>query len=607
MKTSSFIIFGCLLTPVSVLSGTAQDTSKPQIPTITTKSRIVVVDVVVTDSKDIPIHHLQASDFTLLENNQPQTIRHFDEHIAVPSGPPTTPEPKMPPNTFTNFISAPQGSALNVILLDVLNTPLESQPFLRSQLKVLADALPSGSSVAIFGLSNNLVMLQSFTSDPAVLKTILTQRRHMPSAASIQPSSTPQLSASDQALVMTPAGDYEASPYNPGSPLALFDRAVDLAILNTRVDLTVTALTQISQYLASLPGRKNLLWVSGGFPFNFIPNTDSGVAGGRVFDNAADFSDQISKLSTELARSQVAVYPVDPRGVPADAAYSAALPTRGRGAVANDPDFNSRMSATLSAQLISEHATMNRLADETGGRAFYGTNDVAGAMKRATNLGANYYTLTYIPSNANWNGEFRKIKVNLDNSKHYHLAYRTGYVASDRPVTANNQQTTPESHRTEASTIAAMKRGAPNPTEILFKILVTPSSVINPPAQTNQPKEGLAAVSLHAQRRYRIDYAVDPEDIHWELDHGIHSGTVEFMIIGSDGSGNVINQASRTVSLKLTEQNYAAAVRGGLLLSQELAMPAKGEFYLRVGVLDKNTNRIGALEVSTSALQFSKP
>jgi hypothetical protein len=79
------------------------------------------------------------------------------------------------------------------------------------------------------------------------------------------------------------------------------------------------------------------------------------------------------------------------------------------------------------------------------------------------------------------------------------------------------------------------------------------------------------------------------------------------MIIGSDGSGNVINQASRTVFLKLTEQNYAAAVRGGLLLSQELAMPAKGEFYLRVGVLDKNTNRIGALEVSTSALQFSKP
>jgi hypothetical protein len=250
---------------------------------------------------------------------------------------------------------------------------------------------------------------------------------------------------------------------------------------------------------------------------------------------------------------------------------------------------------------------MDRLADLTGGHAFYGTNDIASAMKKATNLGANYYTLTYVPSNDNWNGKFRKIKIELSGDKRYRLAYRTGYFATDQPITANNQQSTPESHRTEASaTLAAMKRGAPTPTEILFKILVTPSLVADPPSQANQPKEGLAAVSLHAQRRYRIDYAVDPEDIHWDSDHGTRSGIVEFMIVGSDGYGNVINQTERTLPLKLTEQNYAAAARGGLLLTQEIAMPAKGEFYLRVGVLDKITNHIGAVEVSTSTLQLPK-
>jgi hypothetical protein len=307
-----------------------------------------------------------------------------------------------------------------------------------------------------------------------------------------------------------------------------------------------------------------------------------------------------------MARSQVAVYPVDARGIKADAAYTAALPTRSRGAVDNDPLYNSRMSSNLEAQLIAEHGTMNHLADETGGHAFFGSNDVAGFMTKAIDMGANYYTLTYVPSNTDWNGKPRKIKVNVEGN-HYRLAYRTGYVASDRPINASNQQTTPESQRTTASTITAtMKRGAPNPTEILFKILVTPSSVINPPAQAIQKKEGLAAVSLHSQRRYRVDYAVDPEDVHWELDRGTRSATIEFMIVGYDGDGNIINQATRTVPLRLTDQDIAAAARGGLQLTQEIAMPAKGEFYLRIGVLDKSTNRIGTVEVSTSALQFPK-
>jgi VWFA-related protein len=590
----------------SLASAFAQQAPSTQTPTIRTNSRIVIVDVVVTDSKGQPVHNLKASDFALLEDKQPQSIRHFDEHIAIPAGPAPAPPPKMAPNTFTNFISAPQGSALNIILLDALNTPQESQPFLRSQLETLADALPSGSRVAIFGLSNNLVMLQSFTSDPAVLKTILTQRRHMPSAAATQPSATPGLSVSDQAMVMSPSGGYEAAGYNPGSPLATFDRMISLSQLESRVELTITALTQINQYLAALPGRKNLIWVSGGFPINFILDTDAAVPGGRIFDNTADFSKRIANLSAEMARSQVAVYPVDARGIKADAAYTAALPTRSRGAVDNDPLYNSRMSSNLEAQLIAEHGTMNHLADETGGHAFFGSNDVAGFMTKAIDMGANYYTLTYVPSNTDWNGKPRKIKVNVEGN-HYRLAYRTGYVASDRPINASNQQTTPESQRTTASTITAtMKRGAPNPTEILFKILVTPSSVINPPAQAIQKKEGLAAVSLHAQRRYRVDYAVDPEDIHWELNHGTRSATIEFMILGYDGDGNIINQATRTVPLRLTDQDIAAAARGGLQLTQEIAMPAKGEFYLRIGVLDKSTNRIGTVEVSTSALQFPK-
>jgi hypothetical protein len=63
---------------------------------------------------------------------------------------------------------------------------------------------------------------------------------------------------------------------------------------------------------------------------------------------------------------------------------------------------------------------MLRFANETGGHAFVKTNGVAGSVVKAINMGANHYTLTYVPSNTKWDGKTRKIHVNLD-GKNYRL------------------------------------------------------------------------------------------------------------------------------------------------------------------------------------------
>jgi VWFA-related protein len=600
-----------ILLVLSVTSCLAQQPLPSAVPTIRKDTRIVVVDVVVTDSNNLPVHNLKASDFVLQEDTRPQAIRHFEENSAIPGNTSPLPQlPKMAPNTFTNVVTTPQGNALNIILLDALNTPLSSQPFIRSELKTLAENLPANSRVAIFGLSTKLVMLQSFTSDPAVLKTILTHPNHAPAAASLQAASAPEVGASLDPMVMSSRGGYETSPYDPGSALATFNRSVDSFQTEERVRLTVDAFTQISRYLAAIPGRKNLIWLSGSFPLGLLVDTDSAQAGARMFDNNVDFSSAVAQISAELSRSRVAIYPVDGRGIQTDPTFTASLSSGPRGALSNDPGRIARASSTFESQQISEHSTMLNLADNTGGHAFYGSNDVSGLIANAIDNGANYYTLTYVPSNKDWNGKMRRIKIVLE-GKHYQLAYRTGYIAGENPATPSNPQSIPESQRTAFSTLSAtMQRGAPNPTEILFKVLVTPSGIINPPAHSTEDKaakQALAAVSLHAQRRYRIDYAVDPRDIHWDIDHGTHSANVEFMIIGYDANGEIVNHANRVLPLQLSEQNYAAGVRGGLQLSQEIAMPAKGDFYLRVGVLDQTTNSIGTLEISTASLTFPKP
>jgi hypothetical protein len=74
----------------------------------------------------------------------------------------------------------------------------------------------------------------------------------------------------------------------------------------------------------------------------------------------------------------------------------------------------------------------------------------------------------------------------------------------------------------------------------------------------------------------------------------------------SDDESDTVNKTSRTVPLHLSEQDLAAASRGGLRLSQEIAMPASGEYYLRVGVLDKSNNHIGTVEISTATLENPK-
>ncbi|SFS10641.1 VWFA-related domain-containing protein [Granulicella pectinivorans] len=559
------------------------------------RSRIVVVDVVATDSKGNPVKGLTAADFQLLEDKVPQTIRHFDEHATVAGDAPAISTPKMAPNTFTNVVMAPQGSALNVILVDALNTPREAQPMLRSQLGEVVDKLPPNTRVAVFALSDRVVMLQSFTSDPAVLKAVLTQRKRMPASASLQAQ------GGGAGLV---GSDQIVGAFDPGTPIAMFERSITNIVGDQQIGMTLDALQEIGQYLAALPGRKNLIWLSGSFPVDFIPDINS--AGGLgTFSSMRFYAEEMRKVSSELARSQVAVYPIDANGVQIDPAYTSALPGRPAGAVENDPGYNSRMSSAFSTHLEKVHGEMRQMGEQTGGHAFYGSNNLARFVNQAIERGANYYTLTYVPTNTNWNGGPRSIQVEMVHGKKINLEYRTGYLATDKTVTANNQQTTPESQRTAFSTVAAsMKRGAPTPTEILFKIRVTPSGVIDPPAKAEVPVGAgpLAAVSRKQQRRYKVDYAVNPEDLHWRVDNGVRDATVEFMMVGYDRDGSVLNSASRTLSLKLTEANYAAAVKGGLQLAQEIAMPAKGDYYLRIGVMDKETNHVGSVEVSTATL-----
>jgi hypothetical protein len=130
-----------------------------------------------------------------------------------------------------------------------------------------------------------------------------------------------------------------------------------------------------------------------------------------------------------------------------------------------------------------EHSTMTKLAAETGGQAFFNTNDITKAIKTATEQGANYYALSYTPENKNYNGGYRKLKVTVAGKK-YHLAHRSGYYAIDALAPMKGSKDL-------ASSLAraAMQQGSPQSRQIVFGVRVVP--VGKPRILEGLPRQGL--------------------------------------------------------------------------------------------------------------------
>jgi len=149
----------------------AQETTA-EIPSVTIRAntRLVLVDVVVTDKKGQPITGLKAEDFTVEENGKKQKVSVF-----VPPGPGLTPAAQLSPGVYSNRPEhLSPGGPLTVILLDAINSPFRDQAYGRLQmLKYVQEQGDSGRQMAVMTLTDQLRVLQQFTSDPHILGTAI--------------------------------------------------------------------------------------------------------------------------------------------------------------------------------------------------------------------------------------------------------------------------------------------------------------------------------------------------------------------------------------------------------------------------------------------------
>jgi VWFA-related protein len=568
-RFSRWICWISLAIPLLAIAQTA--------PSLRTGAQIVMVDVIVTDGHDNPVRNLQQRDFKVYENGGEQTVSLFGEHsTAGAAAPPAM--PKLAPNVYTNFPSGTEAGPDNILLFDLLNTPIDRQAFAKGKLLAFLKTAKPGTRLALFTLTSRLNLLQGSTSDPALLVAALNAVEIHSSPILADPIGT--MGFADSVAEM-PKGDPTIARQNEGERSTEQNRF--------RAVYTLGAMSQLAHYLSGTPGRKNLIWFSNAFP--------SGL-----FNGDGSLQTDFRKTMNLLARSQVAVYPVGLRGLatsPLSDVSATKYALNGGKAVNGDID-------QFGALLGDEHATSDRMAKATGGKAFDNANDLDQAVTKALEEGSHYYTLVYSPSDKRQDGSYRKISIAAASG--YKLAYRDGYYADN----SDSQSVKHASGDIAAPDVmrAAMQRGAPAPREIIFNAMV-----IEDPATTGKPAPGnkSSPKSKPPYRLLTIAYAVNPGDITMpEGPDSTRQVDLDFVSLVYDREGQLFTQQSNQVNVFAKQAAIQQVLKEGVRYQQQIAVPAKGEYYLRTGVHDIIGDKVGVIEIpvasiATMAIQPGSP
>jgi VWFA-related protein len=534
------------------------------------KSREVVVDVIVTDHAGKPVTGLKKDAFTVTEQGKPQTVSFFEETGIARAAQPVD-MPKLPPDVFTNFSPFPQPPAVNVLLLDSLNTRMESQSVVHQQaMKFLMSAKP-GTRTAIFTMGLSLRFIQGFNDDPAVLAAALSNKKNIEVETAVMLKGQDETNAQEKMAAMAGTGMADG--------LQQFFTEMDASINDDRKLITLSHLQRLAAFLEGFPGRKNIIW------FTEKPPGIFGV-------NNPAIEDEIKTTLAMLGMARAAIYPVDARGTSNYAQYTAENNPFGGG------DLHGKALGTEDGDRNSDQLNAQILAEQSGGRAFANTNGLSDVIEKVTSDSGCFYTLSYVPTDAKMDGGWRKVGVKVS-AGNYNLSYRRGYFAVDTAlpgsvVNVRNHEVRKLAAQSPGAVdplLPFMDLGMPQCEQILYKVRILPV-----PPKDNDPD------AEKKKDHYVVDFAIDLADLRLSPDKdGMHKGTLNVSLIAYDRYRNIISRKDHVVALNIKPDVYAGYQQTGMQLHAELAVP-KGNYWLRTGVYDQGSRKVGTMEIALDSV-----
>jgi VWFA-related protein len=590
MKTGTKFFLG-FVAAMLLFGNPASNTADQDNGVLRVETSLVEISVVAQDSGGQAVTDLSRNDFTLYDNGKPVPI---DEFSAVSLR--RAPE-ALPPNTFSNRVGGMP--IITVVLLDGLNTTFQDQSWARAEVVGFLQKLRPEDRVAIMLLGEHLYVLQNFTSNPQILLAALRKapvRNPREVEGSAPPQSNPDEADSASVNVMgspvpssvDPAGSSSnaalASSANSaaaGAAAGFAGEAADMAqmqaVMNQfqehtsahfQVDSTqrtLESLIAIAKYLAHFPGRKNLIWVSSAFPISI--GFDTPRAPGDTRDQihfTSDLEHTYKILNSALNNANMAIYPVDARGLVAGAPGTT--------------DWN---------KFYSSQGTMKELASQTGGQAFVNTNDITRAMRAAADDSLASYELGFYLHDIRWNNQYHALKVKVSRPG-VHLRYRQGYFATkESPKTAK----TGDQDKIESQFNQALDSPLDSPG---LGLRVTLEKVTHQ-SDTRRVMGTNKVVPWHKDRAL-LAINVDAHDIALRSGSAGRSMQLALVLAQTGADGKVLDAARYDMKMRVADDGVQRLLGQGFRMEKWVDL-VQGATSLELVVRDPNSGVLGSVRI----------
>ena len=538
----------------------AQPAAKPagaqsQIPTFTSSTDLVLVPVIVHDHSGAHVNGLSKDDFTVEENGKLQKVSIFEE--VTTAGDARVKRASIAPGVFTNTLqsSSQMTPRLNIVVLDTINTGFGDQAYAKQQLvRFLEKSVERHEMTALLTLNRGgLKVVHDFTTDPTVLMAALKKVRGTTEMMAGE-NTDALITGADTAAVAAEADDIEA-----------FMEARSARVAQEfQIQGTIDGFNAIADAFRGLPGRKALIWVTGSFPFQMPSPNDP--------PSARDFNDDLARAYQKLNDANVAVYPIDARGL---VVLGPDASTRISGATARRPGGLAQLQMARSANHTATLQTMQSLAEATGGRAFYNTNDLEKAFEHASDDSSSYYLLGYYRAPDDHKPGWRKLKVKI-NKGGLNLRTRTGYFVN----TKANQP-------------------AGGPDEDVRIALRAPMDFTGLPLAVrwedpNKPEGKPFTGTVEPGKKQAIfDITVGRGGLFFDPADNNHMN-FEIVAIARSATGDNAGNFSQNIDAHPKPETLAKLQQGGLTYRNQIQVPP-GEYSVRFVVRDTLGNRVGSV------------
>lgn len=495
-------------------------------PVIRTITRLVTLSAVVT-IKGSPVEGLTREDFRVLDNGVSAQIQYFsaESASAIASGP-----AHLPPGVVSNELSrraAPP--AITVILLDTINANVGDITSARQQVMRVLSQLRSDDHVGLYALGSGVRVLHEVMESPeSLIRKVQSGSLH-----------------------------FESLPSTDGLPIRTFG-----------------ALAAVARHLSAYPGRKNLIWISSSF--SLIPDIGGSVrpqsdiegyqpnvmehedvmqfAGPKAMSIKTDWPAAYSHAVFALSGGDVAVYPVDARGLSAE------------------PQWDNTPSPMLNAPRplgSTRSRTMLELAGRTGGKAYLDSNDIKGAVRQVIDSARVTYSLGFHPVSPRGDGSLHKIEVHV-NRRGVAVYCRRGYFDTPDEGSRANSVNTALHSGSDAIGVGIMARA--------------------------QRIEGV-------KPKLRVEVLVQSDTITAQQEGEMQVFNVDLILAPMDEGDSFYPGVKEGLTIRLSPRSYQEMLRSGLKLERTIELNERTT-KLRVVVRDQLRDTCGSVTIPAS--QFLK-